>query len=161
LRGRSKGRAKEILQKHPFKDSARVLPTRTFHTSQVSEEVDLALVIGTTLFAVEIKYGHFPTEPHEIHKFIDGARAAAAQARRKAKFKQLRQARLTSRRRFDVPALLDAPYVAADRSTVRQKREPKLLGPKFHGTIASAQKLHRLRHGQESTSLEMSRAATS
>lgn len=63
----------------------------------------MALGIGETLYAIEVKYDHFPTEPYEIYNFIRGAQTACDQASRKAKFlsanlEALKQSRLIEAR---------------------------------------------------------------
>jgi hypothetical protein len=81
-----KRQIKELAEGHKYPKSVRVLPIRTFRRGSQFEEIDLALCIGSVLFAIEIKYDHFPTEPFELYHFIRGVYADCRQANRKAKF---------------------------------------------------------------------------
>jgi hypothetical protein len=78
--------AKAILSKHAYKKAARMLPIRQLELTGRREEIDLAIEIGPTLFIVEIKYDHFPTESYEIYNFIRDAGRACNQAQRKVEF---------------------------------------------------------------------------
>jgi hypothetical protein len=81
-----KRQAKEMIGAQCYAGSAHVLPIRTFRRGEKFEEIDLALCIGETLFVIEIKYDHFPTEPFEIYHFVRGAHNDCLQASRKAAF---------------------------------------------------------------------------